>query len=263
VRVLTMNVQNDAGDPRRHRLINQELRRLEPDLVTLQEVCYPGPRDHLAELIEGTGLAYSTHQADVIDLPSHLQTDGTAIATRWPHRVVEVLEHQGDPHWWTLAVLVQLAEPDEQLIIAPTTPWRLDHEFARERQAVEIAEIDARHRTAVPTVIAGDLNAAPGSASIRYLSGLQSLDGRSVHYNDAWSIAGDGPGYTWTTDNPLAAKEIDALIGQSNHHRRIDYIFTGSPHEHPDVPARVLTAQLIGASPPLSDHYGLYADISL
>ncbi|GAA1617596.1 hypothetical protein GCM10009744_00160 [Kribbella alba] len=30
---------------------------------------------------------------------------------------------------------------------------------------------------------------------------------RSVHYNDAWSIPRDGPGYTWTTDNPLAAKE--------------------------------------------------------
>jgi endonuclease/exonuclease/phosphatase family metal-dependent hydrolase len=259
-----MNVQNDVGDPWRHALINQELRRLAPDLVTLQEVCYPGVRDHLAELIEGTGLAYSTHQAEVIDLPPGLRTDGTAVATRWPHRVVEVLEHQGDPHWWTLAVLVQLPEFGEQLFIAPTTPWRLDHEFARECQAVEITEIDARHRTAVPTVIAGDLNARPESATIRYLSGLQSLGGCSVHYNDAWSIAGDGgPGYTWTTDNPLAAKEIDTLIAQPNHHRRIDYIFTGSPHAHTDSRARILGAELVGTAPPLSDHYGLYADIAL
>ena len=42
LRVLTINVQNDEGDPRRTRLLNQETRRLSPDLVALQEVCYPG-----------------------------------------------------------------------------------------------------------------------------------------------------------------------------------------------------------------------------
>jgi endonuclease/exonuclease/phosphatase family metal-dependent hydrolase len=36
VRVLTMNVQNDEGDPRRIDNINQEIRRLDPDLVALQ-----------------------------------------------------------------------------------------------------------------------------------------------------------------------------------------------------------------------------------
>jgi hypothetical protein len=37
-RILTLNVQNDEGDPRRQELLNRELRRLEPDLVALQEV---------------------------------------------------------------------------------------------------------------------------------------------------------------------------------------------------------------------------------
>lgn len=56
LRVLTVNVQNDEGDPRRTGLLNRELRRLEPDLVALQEVRYPGRRDQLAELVDGTGL---------------------------------------------------------------------------------------------------------------------------------------------------------------------------------------------------------------
>jgi endonuclease/exonuclease/phosphatase family metal-dependent hydrolase len=60
LRVLTINVQNDQGDPRRAGLLNRELRRLAPDLVALQEVCYPGRRDHLAELVGGTGLS-ATH----------------------------------------------------------------------------------------------------------------------------------------------------------------------------------------------------------
>jgi len=34
--------------------------------------------------------------------------------------------------------------------------------------------------TELPTIIAGDFNATPDAASIRYLAGRQSLGGRSV-----------------------------------------------------------------------------------
>jgi endonuclease/exonuclease/phosphatase family metal-dependent hydrolase len=61
---------------------------------------------------------------------------------------------------------------------------------------VAITELDARQRGALPTVIAGDFNAGPSAASIRYLTGLQSLAGRSVRYHDAWAIAGEGSGHT-------------------------------------------------------------------
>jgi endonuclease/exonuclease/phosphatase family metal-dependent hydrolase len=253
MRILTLNVQNDVGDPRRVALINAELRRLAPDVVMLQEVCYPsGGRDQLTELLDGTDLVHRTHQYDVLpDLPELFQHDGTAIATRRPHRVTDVLESPTtDPHWWTLAVSLDLGER-EVLAITPTTPWRLDHEHARERQALDIATLHARHD--LPTILAGDFNATPDAASIRFLSGLQSLDGRSTHFHDAWTIAGQGPGHTWTTDNPLARDEIAKLIAQPNHHRRIDYIFVAS--------ATVTSATLIGVDPPLSDHYGLTADI--
>jgi hypothetical protein len=49
---------------------------------------------------------------------------------------------------------VSVASPDvgELLFIVPTTPWQLDASAARERQAVEVTELDARHRTALPTI---------------------------------------------------------------------------------------------------------------
>jgi endonuclease/exonuclease/phosphatase family metal-dependent hydrolase len=272
LRVLTINVQHDQGDPRRTRLLNQELRRLAPDLVAFQEVCYPGRRNQLAELIDGTGL-HATHQADVLD---HLPPDGdryggTAIATRRPHRVRAVLEGRspGDPaiSWWTLAASVTHPEVGEQLLVVPTTPWRLDAEAARERQAVEVTELDARHRATLPTIIAGDLNAGPEAASIRYLSGRQSLEGRSVHYHDAWSVAGHGPGHTWRVDNPVAAAEIERVIGQPGHRRRIDYVFVGSAHAHPRGRARVTAARLVADRPVdgvwLSDHAGVLADLDI
>jgi endonuclease/exonuclease/phosphatase family metal-dependent hydrolase len=172
LRVLTVNVQHDAGDPRRTGLLNRELRRLAPDRYR-----------------------------------------GTTVATRWPHRTVEVLGERppegSDDHAWTLAISVQVPDLGELLLIVPTTAWRLDAEAARERQAVQVADLEARHRRRLPTIIAGDLNAGPEAASIRFLSGLQTLNGRSVHYHDAWAVAGYGPGDTWTVDNPVAGVQAD------------------------------------------------------
>jgi endonuclease/exonuclease/phosphatase family metal-dependent hydrolase len=257
LRVLTINVQNDEGDARRTGLLNRELRRLSPDLVAFQEVCYPGRRDHLAELVAGTGL-FATHEAGLLATPppGADRYGGTAIATRRPHRVREILENRlADADWWTLAASVAVPGTGDLLFIVPTTPWRPDHSAARERQAVEITGLAARHRGPLPTIIAGDLNAAPETASIRHLTGSS--------YQDAWAAAGDGPGYTWTVDNPLAAAEIARLIGQPGHRRRIDYVFVGSAAP----PARIVAARLVADRPVdgvwLSDHAGVLVDLDV
>jgi endonuclease/exonuclease/phosphatase family metal-dependent hydrolase len=254
LRVLTVNVQHDAGDPRRTGLLNRELRRLAPDLVAFQEVCYPDRWHQLAELVAGTGAGlHTTHQAEVLDYlpPDADRYGGTAVASRWPHRTVEVL---GEP-------------PPEGSDDHAWTAWRLDAEAARERQAVQVADLDARHRRRLPTIIAGDLNAGPEAASIRFLSGLQTLNGRSVHYHDAWAVAGHGPGHTWTVDNPVAAAEIDRLVGQPGHRQRIDYVFVGSAHAHPQARTRIMSARLVGDHPVdgvwLGDHAGVLADLNL
>nr|WP_246563174.1 endonuclease/exonuclease/phosphatase family protein [Bradyrhizobium liaoningense] len=101
-----------------------------------------------------------------------------------------------DVPWCSLAGTTPIPSEGELLFIAATTSWRLAAESARERQVVALTDLDARHRRTLPTIIAGDFNATPDAASIRYLGGLQSLAGRSVKYHDAWQIAGDGPGYT-------------------------------------------------------------------
>jgi endonuclease/exonuclease/phosphatase family metal-dependent hydrolase len=270
MRVLTFNVQNDSGDPRRTGLINAELRRLAPDLVALQEVT---GEDHLAALLDGTGL-HGTHQTSVLgyEPPYADQYGGTAVASRWPHHVLKAADQSlpGDPlPWYALAVAVGVPDTGELLLIAPTSSWRLDAEAARERQALAITDLDERHRhrQRLPTIVAGDLNAAPDASSVRYLTGLQSLDGRSVHYLDAWAVAGDGPGYTWSVDNPLAAVEIEHLIGQPGHRRRIDYVLVGSVHAHPDGRARIVSAEVVLDKPVdgvwLSDHSGVLVELHL
>ena len=80
-----------------------------------------------------------------------------------------------------------------------------------------------RTRPAMPAILCGDFNAEPDSDEIRFLSSLTALDGRTTFWQDAWRVAGDGPGLTqdWRT-NPIAA-------AMNVHRKRIDYVFVGDP----------------------------------
>jgi endonuclease/exonuclease/phosphatase family metal-dependent hydrolase len=272
LRVLTINVENVEGDDRRTKAINQELRRIEPDLVSFQEVISRPDRRQLDELLAGTEL-HGTHQSDAMSYtpPFADRYGGTAVATRWPHTTIEVLDMRvagaADVPWCTVAVTVAVPDAGELLFIGTTAAWRLDAEAVREQQAVALTDLDARHRCALPTVIAGDFNAAPDAASIRYLRGLQSLGGRSVHYHDAWEIAGVGPGYTWTVDNPNTRDVVDAVVRQTQHHRRIDYVFIGSWHQHRSASCEVRSAAVAFDQPIdgvwASDHYGVVVDVEV
>lgn len=75
------------------------------------------------------------------------------------------------------------------------------------------------------------------------------------YYVDAWPAVSDTPGHTWTVDNPVAATEITRLLGDPTIRRRIDYILTTLP---------ITSAGLIQTADNtyLSDHYGLYADLT-
>jgi endonuclease/exonuclease/phosphatase family metal-dependent hydrolase len=272
LRILTINLQNDEGDPRRLGLLNRELRRVDPDVVALQEVISTPGRDQLGEILEGTGL-HGTHQAQTLayDPPWADRYGGSAVATRWPHRVLEALDLRlsgaTDVPWCTLAVSIPLPGEGDLLFLAATASWRLDAESARERQALALTDLDARHRGALPTIIAGDFNATPDAASIRYLTGLQSLAGRSACYHDAWAVAGDGPGYTWTVDNANTSDVIDQIVRQPNHRRRIDYVFTGSWHAHPRSHCHIRAAALAFDQPTdgvwPSDHLGVVVDVEI
>lgn len=112
--------------------------------------------------------------------------------------------------------------------------------------------------------IGGDFDATPDAASIRFLTGLQSLDGMSTHWVNAFAVAGDGsPGYTWSTDNPYvsAAK----TFAEPAHRRRIDYVFIGSPFKwRPRIVVRssaVVLKEQGDVAP--SDHYGVLADLDI
>jgi hypothetical protein len=130
---------------------------------------------------------------------------------------------------------------------------------------------DHRSRRPPPNQPADDhrrrLQRRPDAASIRYLTGRQSIAGRGVHYHDAWEIAGQGPGHTWTVENPNARGEIEQIVRQPRHRRRLDYVFIGSWHAHPQAHCHVRAATLAFDQPTdglwPSDHFGVVVDVEI
>jgi endonuclease/exonuclease/phosphatase family metal-dependent hydrolase len=201
---------------------------------------------------------------------------GSAILSRWP-----IEEH----HHFELPLA---AEPDEvvsqlswELVHAGTggldvfsthlapAPHHGDHRRAqvlaidahiREIRGDKDQLVPGRRRSGIPPILCGDFNAEPESDEIRFLSSLTMLDGRTTFYQDAWRVAGEGPGYTqdWRV-NPIAAS-------LNVHRKRIDYVFVGDPFLWKGSAGRVLSAALAFDTPLTgvlaSDHAGLVVEIA-
>src|SRR5262249_26550635 len=108
------------------------------------------------------------------------------------------------------------------------------------------------------------------SDEIRWLSGLCTLAGRRVFYQDAWATAAvveaaadsaARAGVTWARRNPYRAR-----MGWLRPDRRIDYLFVTAAR--PDGGGGVRAARVVfdradseGVFP--SDHFGVLADVQV
>ncbi len=261
LKLLTLNLWHDQGPwERRCRRIRQWLDRLDPDVVALQEVLRGPSRDQLKELFADRKMGFEFAAATRFWRDPSLQF-GNAIAARFPLRDREEhkLPESGDGET-RVALSVTVETPHGLLGVTCThLNWKLHHGYVREKQVVELAAFARARRPGLelPPVIAGDLNAEPDSAEIRFLTGLQSLGGRSALFYDAWRVAGDGgPGFTWSNRNPYARLAIEP-------ERRIDYVLVGYPQ--PSGIGKVEACRVVcddeedGVWP--TDHFGVYAEI--
>lgn len=102
--------------------------------------------------------------------------------------------------------------------------WDSEEERLEQARAV-VARLDDR-----PTVLLGDLNTTPGTPTYAALA---------ARLEDAWVLAGEGPGHTFTAEPPP---------------RRIDYVWVGGG-------LRVLAAEVLGSV--ASDHSALRVELTL
>jgi endonuclease/exonuclease/phosphatase family metal-dependent hydrolase len=247
--ILTLNVWNREGPwPKRLPLIKSWIDRLQPDLVGLQEVV---GASHTQELLSGFG--YHSEWMGT--------TSGIAIAARWAiqarqeHWLPDDGKSSGGP---ALRGMVNSPYGTIPFTCATTAFYMTHHGYKRERQMPALNEFArGRDKNDFPAILVGDFNTDPESAEIRYLKGLQSLQGGSAYWCDAWDHAGAGSkGTTWSKSNDFAA-----WAPWPN--RRIDYIFVAQPRldgagtiEH----CSVVCNETVNDVWP-SDHFGVFARV--
>jgi endonuclease/exonuclease/phosphatase family metal-dependent hydrolase len=204
------------------------------DLVALQEVDrhrraqsrFDDQPGVLAERL-GFHLAYA---ANLDDEPAHPGAPraqyGTALLSRQPLEAVTNTPLPCFPGSEQRGLLEADLDVDGTTLRVLGTHLQWDTETERTRQAEAIvATLDDR-----PTVLLGDLNTTPGSTAYTCLAGWLT---------DAWTVVGDGAGYTFDAEPPP---------------RRIDYVWVGGG-------VRAVSAQVIRSA--ASDHHALLVEVAL
>jgi len=268
LRVVTLNLWSRMGPwPERRVEAAAWLRRLDPDIVLLQEVVEMANGTTTAEEVAAaTGLAWEGGFAG-IDMPDVLRVDeherlwGVAILSR---RTIDQLDIVPLPPAGKHAAAPLLHVRTGGVDVANlhlAAPPRAG--IARQRQVLvvddairSLSDPDA----ALPPIFGGDFNADPESDEVRFLCGQCAISGRTAYYQEAWRSGGpDEPGFTLSNANPHLA---DLNVAR----RRVDFIFAGDAFLRPETAGRVLSAELAFHHPLTgtyaSDHFGVVVDIA-
>jgi endonuclease/exonuclease/phosphatase family metal-dependent hydrolase len=258
LRVLTWNLWWRFGPwEERQPAIAATLRRIDADVIGLQEVWSEVDGASQAEIL-AEGLGY--HHVYAPGFDDGAVAFGVAILSRWPIAGSDVRRLPTLPGVDEFRVLLEaeIDGPRGRFELYTThLNWRYDQSDVRQLQvdalAGMVAESDGR---AYPAVVCGDFNAEPDSDEVRKLNGRAAVPVPRLVFHDAWEVAGDGPGYTWSNANPFAARDLEK-------ERRIDYVFVGWPKAR--GAGHVVGATVEGVDPVdgvyPSDHYAVLAEL--
>jgi endonuclease/exonuclease/phosphatase family metal-dependent hydrolase len=258
VRVVSWNVWWRFGPwEQRQEPIASVLRLLDADVICLQEVFADADsgRDQAEELASALGMKVARARR-----PDGRPVGfGNAVLSRWSlsdEATVVLPTADGSKR---AAVVARVDGPGGAFTATSLhLSWQYDATAERQRQLdVVVAEIGRRQQDLDrPAVLAGDLNAVPESDEVRRLTGLARPYVEGLVFTDSWAVAGDGPGHTWTRDNPHTA---DAQFPR----RRVDHVMVSWPRPKPL--GNPLRAVLAGTEPiagvMASDHYAVVVDL--
>jgi endonuclease/exonuclease/phosphatase family metal-dependent hydrolase len=272
LRFLTLNLWGENGPwPARMEVFGEGVAALGPDVIGLQEV-----RDVPGRVPNQAAELARRHGWHHVFAPSSAWGgghEGLAIVSRFP---IGAHEAKPLPHSIeTEGRIVLSARIDPSADAGPpfwvhTThlSYREAEGRKREDQVMFIDQIVSAHANDHIQIVMGDFNTVPEADEIRWFTGLTTLDGRRVFYQDTWARAHRGEaatGVTWTRAND----NIDWMHWLTPE-RRLDYIFTTQVRR--DRRGTVHGARVVFDEPRVapdgtrvfaSDHFGVVADVQM
>lgn len=253
--------------------LHAELAAVDADVVCLQEAVDGPDEDPLQQLADRHGYTVGVRHHW---LPaSDTVRSGLAILTRLPVTATGTCALPGEltpAHFPTYAIWAVVLSRSGRpwLIVTTHLAWgAVEHVRLQQARALnaDIADLVTElNLTGSPVVLAGDLNALPEGATLRYLMGLSDLPTDTL-WVDAWAAAGNGgPGFTSTPGNMWTRHqlaELGAALPHTAPARRIDYLLArGWTYGRPGHPLNTQLAFTGTSDTPLaSDHYGLVVDL--
>jgi endonuclease/exonuclease/phosphatase family metal-dependent hydrolase len=265
LRFLTLNLWGENGPwESRLALVAEKIGSVLPDVVALQEVReVPGRIVNQAEIL-------ARHRGwNHVFAPSTAWgggQEGLAIISRFP---IGAHDFRPLPHSTETegrVILSARIDSDFGEVWVHTTHLSFrEHEGRkREDQVLVVDEVVTAHKNDAPQVLMGDFNAVPHSDEVRWLSGLTTLSGRRVYYQDAWDMLQPGqPGYTWALANHYRER-----MHWLRADRRLDYVFVTPAHR--DRRGTVHEARILFDEPVVmpggerlfaSDHFGVVVEV--
>ncbi len=238
--------------------ISTELGRLDADVIGLQEVwCDADAGLDQAEIL---GASLGRHVARTRHDDGRPDGFGNALLSRWPitdARTIRLPGREGERAVRSL-LIAEVEHPAGPQVIGVThLAWQYDRSPLRERQLEVIVRALAEHHDPAgrPPILMGDLNAGPTTDEFRRLTGEARPYVDGTIFTDCWAAVGEGPGHTWSRENPHSANAQWPR-------RRLDHVLVAWPRPKPL--GNALSAELIGVEPVggvvPSDHYGVLVE---
>jgi endonuclease/exonuclease/phosphatase family metal-dependent hydrolase len=234
----------------RMKMIAAGINEKHPDVVMLQEVVKDGSSPSFAEQLAGlTG--YQWYWEFCYTVP-FLFDEGLGILSRWP------IAWTGSAELPHLDLVLfrrhvlggRVDSPKGGIQIYCTHLTTDSDETVKADQALAVYQFIQNHPSQLPGFLAGDMNAEPQTAAMRFFRGESEYGGVRADFIDSWMSANPGDeGFTMTSSNPT---------------KRIDYIYVIPGQASSALPAscELMFTRPVGGVYP-SDHRGIYCEYKL
>jgi beta-glucosidase len=237
VKVMTMNLRHDVDQwKRRFELVADEIDRLDPDIIGLQEVEMrdafgidfgADQTDALNDLLAKRGHAkYHVYRRHKPGLKGYLGGEGIAIMSRWP---IVRTDHEDLPAT-RVSVFARVRHPSGGLIDMVDT--HLDQHGGAEADAVRLEEakqtvaLADRNDGCYATFLTGDMNSGEAGTAVKHFVASGFVDSyRRVHGGETPKTGNTSPivlAEGAFEQHPRA--RIDFVLGRSSGGRRADAV---------------------------------------